>query len=50
MHLQRRWTTDPEALPFAKKIKSHALVSLVQKGLQYHEIEQSIEQVRNSST
>jgi len=36
---------DPQALPFAQRIKTHALVSLVQKGLQYYQIEQSVAQV-----
>jgi hypothetical protein len=40
--LQRDWTSDPQRLPCAQHIKPHALIVLVQKGLQYHEIEQSI--------
>lgn len=44
--LQRDWIPDPQTLPFAQFIKTHALVGLVQKGLQYYEIEQSINQVR----
>lgn len=40
--LQRDWISDPQGLPFAQHIKTHALVVLVQKGLQYHEIEQSV--------
>ncbi|KAJ9223695.1 hypothetical protein DTO027B5_7800 [Paecilomyces variotii] len=44
--LQRAWNPDPQALPFAPYIKTHALVTLVQKGLQYHEIEQSLDQAR----
>ena len=43
--LQRDWLSDPQTLPFAQHIKSHALVSLVQKGLQYYQIEQSLDQV-----
>ncbi|MCJ1347793.1 hypothetical protein MMC31_006022 [Peltigera leucophlebia] len=42
--LQRDWIPDPQTLPFAQYIKTHALVVLVQKGLQYYEIEQSINQ------
>ncbi|MCJ1465471.1 hypothetical protein MMC07_004089 [Pseudocyphellaria aurata] len=42
--LQRDWISDPQTLPFAQHIKTHALVVLVQKGLQYYEIEQSINQ------
>jgi WD40 repeat protein len=42
--LQRAWNPNPQTLPFAPYIKTHALVSLVQKGLQYHEIEQSLDQ------
>ncbi|KAL2009755.1 hypothetical protein VTN00DRAFT_5562 [Thermoascus crustaceus] len=45
--LQRAWNPDPQALPFAPYIKTHALVTLVQKGLQYHEIEQSLDQDGN---
>lgn len=45
--LQRAWYPDPQALPFAPYIKTHALVTLVQKGLQYHEIEQSLDQARS---
>lgn len=44
--LERDWNVDPQSLPFAQYIKTHALVLLVQKGLQYHEIEQSLNQVR----
>ena len=43
--LQRDWLLDPQTLPFAQHVKAHALVSLVQKGLQYHQIEQSLDQV-----
>ena len=43
--LQRAWNEDPQSLPFAPHIKTHALVSLVQKGLHYHELEQSIDKV-----
>lgn len=42
--LQRAWNPDPQNLPFAQHIKTHALVTLVQKGLQYHEVEQSLDQ------
>ncbi|EED17448.1 WD repeat protein [Talaromyces stipitatus ATCC 10500] len=45
--LQRAWLANPQTLPFASHIKTHALVSLVQKGLQYHEIEQSLDQDGN---
>ncbi|KAJ5744281.1 hypothetical protein N7533_009151 [Penicillium manginii] len=41
--LQRAWFPDPQSLPFARHIKTHALVSLVQKGLQYHELESSLD-------
>ena len=37
--LHRDWMSDPQY------IKTHALVVLLQKGLQYYEIEQSINQV-----
>ncbi|KAJ6017368.1 hypothetical protein N7451_000747 [Penicillium sp. IBT 35674x] len=41
--LQRAWYPEPQNLPFARHIQTHALVSLVQKGLQYHELESSID-------
>ena len=43
--LQRDWLLEPQKLPFAQHIKTHALVSLLQKGLQYYQVEQSIDQV-----
>lgn len=43
--LQRDWMQDPQSLHFAQHIKTHALVVLVQKGLRYHEIEQTLKQV-----
>lgn len=43
--LQRAWNPNPQNLPFAPYIQSHALVSLVQKGLQYHDLERSVDQV-----
>lgn len=43
--LQRAWNLDPQSLPFAPYIRTHALVSLVQKGLQFHELEQSVDKV-----
>jgi len=43
--LERNWNVDPRSLPFAQYIRTHALVLLVQKGLQYYEIEQSLNQV-----
>ncbi|TPR02568.1 Aminotransferase class I and II family protein [Aspergillus niger] len=45
--LQRAWNQDPQSLPFAPYIKTHALVSLVQKGLQYHELEHSLDRDGN---
>ncbi|KAL5334761.1 WD40-repeat-containing domain protein [Aspergillus crustosus] len=45
--LQRAWNHDPQKLPFAPYIRTHALVSLVQKGLQYHELEQSLDKEGN---
>ncbi|KAM5473167.1 hypothetical protein MferCBS49748_000977 [Microsporum ferrugineum] len=42
--LQRAWNPNPQNLPFAPYIQSHALVSLVQKGLQYHDLERSVDQ------
>ena len=45
--LQRDWgQPDPETLSFAPKIPTRALVSLLQKGLRYQEIESSLEQAR----
>lgn len=43
--LQRDWIQDPQSLPYAQETKTHALVRLVQKGIQYYEIEKSISQV-----
>ncbi|KAL6717538.1 hypothetical protein ACLMJK_005453 [Lecanora helva] len=48
--LQQHWLIDPQTLPFAQRIKTHALVSLVQKGLQYYQFEQSIDQPGNRNT
>ncbi|KAI4215837.1 MAG: hypothetical protein LQ351_001825 [Letrouitia transgressa] len=45
--LQRDWMQDPQSLHFAQHIKTHALVVLVQKGLRYHEIEQTLKQNGN---
>ncbi|KAL8680948.1 MAG: hypothetical protein Q9186_002908 [Xanthomendoza sp. 1 TL-2023] len=42
--LQRDWIQDPQSLPYAQDTKTHALVRLVQKGIQYYQIEQSINQ------
>ncbi|KAL8674396.1 MAG: hypothetical protein Q9168_001188 [Polycauliona sp. 1 TL-2023] len=42
--LQRDWLQDPQSLPYAQETKTHALVRLVQKGIQYYEIEKSISQ------
>lgn len=42
--LQRAWNPDPQTLPFAPYIKTHALVTLVQKGLQYDELEKSLDE------
>ncbi|WEW60647.1 hypothetical protein PRK78_006134 [Emydomyces testavorans] len=45
--LQRAWNPDPQKLPFAPYIKTHALITLIQKGLQYHDLEKSIDQNGN---
>ncbi|KAL8851659.1 MAG: hypothetical protein Q9221_003390 [Calogaya cf. arnoldii] len=45
--LQRDWIQDPQSLPYAQETKTHALVQLVQKGIQYYEIEKSISQSGN---
>ncbi|KAI1962130.1 hypothetical protein LOZ67_000193 [Ophidiomyces ophidiicola] len=42
--LQRAWNPDPQKLPFAPAVKSHALITLIQKGLQYFDLEQCIDQ------
>lgn len=47
--LQRDWRVDAESLPFAKSIRGHALISLVQKGLRYHHLSLTIDEVRVSS-
>lgn len=43
--LQRDWNVDAENLPFAHHIKGQALVSLVQKGLRYHHLSLTIDEV-----
>ncbi|RAL03778.1 WD40 repeat domain-containing protein [Aspergillus ibericus CBS 121593] len=48
--LQRAWNHDPQSLPFAPYIKTHALVSLVQKGLQYYELEHSLDRDGNPTS
>jgi hypothetical protein len=40
--LQQKWMTNPEALPYSDTVKEHALVILIQKGLQYCELEQEL--------
>lgn len=47
--LQRDWKVDAESLPFAHNIKGQALVSLVQKGLRYHHLSLTIDEVCRSS-
>ncbi|KIW16181.1 hypothetical protein PV08_06232 [Exophiala spinifera] len=42
--LQRDWKVDAENLSFAKNIKGHALVHLVQKGLRYHHLSLTIDE------
>jgi hypothetical protein len=42
--LQRDWNLNPESLPFTKRIKSRALVSLVQQGLRYYHLAKTIDQ------
>ena len=44
--LQRDWNLDPKTLPFANRIKSRALVSLVQQGLRYFHLAATIDQAR----
>jgi len=46
VNLQRDWQNgqDPESLPFARSIKTLALVKLVHKGLLYYDAEQAIRQ------
>ncbi|KAI9833415.1 MAG: hypothetical protein M1826_007513 [Phylliscum demangeonii] len=41
--LQRDWNVDPQRLPFADFVKTHALVTLLHKGLQYCELERLVE-------
>jgi WD40 repeat protein len=43
--LQRDWRVDAENLPFAERIKGQALVTLVQKGLRYHHLSLTIDEV-----
>ncbi|KAI9741378.1 MAG: hypothetical protein M1834_003095 [Cirrosporium novae-zelandiae] len=43
--LQRDWNQpDPQSLPFASHIKTHALVALVQRGLLYYDIQASLDE------
>ncbi|EEH22252.2 hypothetical protein PABG_04463 [Paracoccidioides brasiliensis Pb03] len=42
--LQRAWNHNPQSFPFASYIKPYALITLIQKGLQYYELEQSLDQ------
>jgi hypothetical protein len=44
--LQRDWNIVPQALPFANRIKSRALISLVQQGLRYYHLAKTIDQAR----
>jgi hypothetical protein len=43
--LQRDWNVDAEQLPFAHHIKGRALINLVQKGLRYHHLSLTIDEV-----
>ena len=43
--LMRDWKVEPESLPFAKHVKGQALVSMVQKGLRYHHLSLTIDEV-----
>ena len=47
--LQRDWNLDPQSLPFASRVKSRALVSLVQQGLRYYHLAKTIDQARYKS-
>ncbi|KAI9792463.1 MAG: hypothetical protein M1816_002347 [Peltula sp. TS41687] len=40
--LQRDWNVNPQSLPFAEFVKTHALVNLIHKGLQYCELETTL--------
>ncbi|KAL9105681.1 MAG: hypothetical protein Q9227_009199, partial [Pyrenula ochraceoflavens] len=40
--LQRDWNRDPQSLSFVKHVKDHALVGLVQQGLQYYHLKQTL--------
>ena len=46
--LQRDWNVNAVALPFAKHIQGQALVKLVQKGLKYHHLQLTIDEVSAS--
>jgi hypothetical protein len=48
--LQRDWNLDPQSLPFANRIKSRALVSLVQQGLRYYYLAKTLDQARYESS
>ncbi|KAK2739721.1 hypothetical protein FQN55_009311 [Onygenales sp. PD_40] len=45
--LQRAWNQKPQDFPFASYIKPHALITLIQKGVQYYDLERSIDQAGN---
>jgi hypothetical protein len=46
LSLQREWKTEePQHLDFAPHVKHHALVSVLQRGLLYHDIERQSLQV-----
>ena len=41
----RDWKVEAEELPFSKHVKGQALISLVQKGLRYHHLSLTIDEV-----
>ena len=43
---QRDWLDNPQDLPFAPSVRTHALITLVQKGLQLCELESVVKEVR----
>ena len=48
MKLQRDWELDPQSFPFAANVKPHALVSLIQKGLLYNQVEAGLPRSTNN--
>ncbi len=42
--LSREWNRSPESLPFAKDVKSHTLINIIQDGLWVDKLQANIHQ------